>query len=91
MLTLIRHYMPDITFVELICFDWDVEGTAAELPLLWVTALSLSYVWERRRLGRPVLFTECKAELTAQRHIARGTRLFNTATVFEDLISDFSL
>ena len=89
LMTLIHQYMPDISPLRMICFDWEIEGTAAELPLLWVTAVCLSYVWDRRKLGRRVLLTQCSAELVGLWNIARKTKHENSALVFEEIIRDF--
>ena len=87
--SLIHQYMPDISLESIVCMDWEIEGTAAELPLLWVTALCLSYVWDKRKLGRPVSVTECNAELIGQWNVARKTKHENAATVFEQMIREF--
>ena len=85
LLSLLHRYMPNISPEETVCMDWDVEGTAAELPLLWVTAICLSYVWDRRKLGKPVLIRECRAELIGQWNLAKESKYVNESRVFEDI------
>ena len=45
LLLLLNTYHPNIIVEQAACLDWEVEGMAAELIHLVVTAISFDYVW----------------------------------------------
>ena len=82
-------YMPGITDQQIVCLDWEVEGLAAELPLLWIGAVCLSFVWDRRKRDKSVNYRECRAELQGQWTLIKETKFRNEITVMEELLENF--
>ena len=89
LLSLLHHYMPSLSLERLVCFDWEVEGTASELTLLWVTAVSLTYLWERRKATKPIINRDFISELYAQWNIVKDTKYTNDATVMRETLHTF--
>ena len=81
--------MEHITDVQVFCLDQEVEGSAAERPLLWLTAVSLSYIWERRKQRKAVIYIDCRAEIIAQAKIMEKTDQHNESLVLNDLIENY--
>ena len=82
-------YMPGITDQQIVCLDWEVEGSAAELPLLWISTVCLSYVWDRRKRDKTVSYRECRAELRGQWTLIKETIFRNETTVMEETLENF--
>ena len=48
---LLLLYMPEITPEQMLCLDWEVEGSAAELPLLWIFTVGFTYIINNLHMG----------------------------------------
>ena len=81
--------MPGLSPKKSVCLDWEVQGTAAELPLLWLTAVSLSFIWDRRKHNKAVTYRECRAEMIGHWNLIKTTKLQNEATVLDELIKNY--
>ena len=90
LLTLFKSYMPDVSREQLICLDWEeVEDTAAELPLLIIFTICLSYTWDRRKEHKEIRYRECRADLFAHLSSLKRTKLNNEAIVLEELLKNY--
>ena len=85
---LLGLYMPDITPEKIVCLNWEVEGTASELPLLWLALICLSYVWDRRKHSKTVSFRECRAEIIGHMNLVNRSRFQNDKTVLSEIIKN---
>ena len=81
----LRSHMPALTTLQAVCLDWEpVEGTALELPLLWITVTCLIYVWDRRKTGKQVQYTTCRAELFGKLTLLKKTKFHNISTILSE-------
>jgi hypothetical protein len=86
LLLLLHTYMDSLTLQQLVSFDFSVEGQAVETPLVWITTTCLIYLWETRRLGRPISYATCRAELLANFAVLKNTKFVNFKTVLSEIL-----
>ena len=87
LLTLVRQHDPTVTADKLLKLEFICEDTM-EMPLVWITAHSLFYMWGVRAAGNRVDPTVTRATLESKISILRKTRYQNEATLAQEIIEN---
>ena len=86
LMQLLGNHQPNVTPAAAIRLEFEVEEHL-ELPLVWVSAGTLLSIWEQRKLSSKVQPHITRSELEAKVNILRETRLANTATLLDEMIT----
>ena len=79
LMALLRSYQPAITTKQVLALDIEVDP-AMELPLVWITATSLSTIWSQRQEGL-VSRAKTRAEIKAKCKFLEQSNDLNAMTV----------
>jgi hypothetical protein len=88
LLRCLAKYMPTITPTKVALLQFEMPKSL-ELPLVWITVITLEYVWERRQVNRPVSPAFLQGELWGRHCLLRGLRRhLNTWTLLKEIIEN---
>ena len=87
LLSTIAVYDPLVTPSKLLRLEFETE-TAMEMPLVWVTAQSLLYMWGVRCSGKIVNSNLTKASLESKISLLRETRFRNEYTLIKEVVEN---
>ena len=60
-----------------------------ELPLVWLVAASFSALWKLRAEKTKTTLFEIRSQLEAKINLLRETRYSNTATILDELVTNY--
>jgi hypothetical protein len=69
----LKDIQPDITPEDITICKFR-RSEALELPVVWLTYMCLTYIWEERILGRQAKLTTCKANLMNNMNLLTDTK-----------------
>ena len=73
LLNCLRSYKPDITAEDITILK--IPSTESlELPMSWLLSACLSYIWDKRLLGKQAMLNECRADLISKMNLLRDTK-----------------
>ena len=87
LLTALRHHDPSITPAGLLRLEFQEQGDK-EMPLVWVTAHTLQYMWSMRTSGRVVDLFLTRSMLENKITLLRETRYENEASLIDEIFND---
>ena len=86
LLSLVRHHDNTLSAAKLIKLMFAAEDSA-EMPLVWITAQTLLYVWGVRASGKTVTLVLTRAMLESNISLLRETRFRNEQTLLNESIN----
>ena len=86
LLSLIRQHDPSISASKLLKLDFTCSDSA-EMPLVWITAQTLLYIWGVRKDGKIVSLATTRAKLESKISLLRETRYSNQQVLMAEYIS----
>ena len=87
LLTAIRQHEPAVTPAGLLRLELQEEGEK-ELPLVWITAHTLLYMWTTRASGRVVDLYLTRSMLETKVNLLRETRYANAVNLMNEILED---
>ena len=87
LLTAIRQHEPAVTPAGLLRLEFQEEGDK-ELPLVWITAHTLLYMWTTRVSGRVVDLYLTRSMLETKVNLLRETRYANAVNLINKILED---
>ena len=84
LLTLVRQIDPGVTPAGLLRLEFQSEESQ-EMPLVWIVAHNLLYIWEIRSNGKKVNIIETRAKLEFKISLLRETRFRNQYEIIKEL------
>ena len=78
LLAMLRLQDPSVTAAGLLKLELEVDDTL-EMPMVWLAAQALSYMWKMRCSGKVVNMQNTRAVLESKINILRETRYSNTS------------
>ena len=85
LLTALRHHDPSITPAGPLRLEFQEQGDK-EMPLVWVTAHTLQYMWSMRTSGRVVDLFLTRSMLENKITLLRETRYENEASLIDEIL-----
>ena len=85
LLTLTRQHDSSLTPEKLLRLEFSSEQ-AAEMPIIWIVAQTLLYLWGVRSSGKTVSLITTRATLESKISLLRETRFVNEHTIIQELI-----
>ena len=87
----ITSYLPNCSPEDIVLLRIPV-AESLELPIVWLVAICMNYIWEQRVMGKEARLDQCRAELLARLMLLRDTKwrhylLHNSAVLLEDIIN----
>ena len=86
LLSLIRQHDPSVSASKLLKLDFTCSDSA-EMPLVWITAQTLLYIWGVRKDGKIVSLATTRAKLESKISLLRETRYSNQQVLMAEYIS----
>ena len=91
LLACIRNYFPNIAVQDIVILNIPTQESL-DLPISWLLASCLGYIWKERVQGKQASLQVCRAELLSSLAVMRSTKwkhysLHNSATLLEDMIN----
>ena len=91
LLACIRNYFPNISNQDIVILNIPTQESL-DLPISWLLASCLSYIWKERVQGKQASLQACRAELISSLAVIRSTKwkhfsLHNSATLLEAMIN----
>ena len=91
LLRCIRAYFPNIPPEDIVIMKIPTTESM-DLPLSWLLASCLGYIWQERVLGKQAKLEVCRAELLGSLEVLKSTRwkhysLHNSAELLKDMIN----
>ena len=86
LLSIIRHHDQSVTASKLLKLSFSCSDSA-EMPLVWITAQTLLYMWGVRAAGKIVSLANTRAVLESKISLLRETRYSNEQTLMTEYIS----
>ena len=86
LLSIIRHHDQSVTASKLLKLSFTCSDSA-EMPLVWITAQTLLYMWGVRATGKIVSLANTRAVLESKISLLRETRYSNEQTLMSEYIS----
>ena len=86
LLSVIRHHDHSVTASKLIKLDFKCSDSA-EMPLVWIVAQSLLYMWGVRTSGKIVSLANTRAVLESKISLLRETRYRNEEILMTEYIN----
>ena len=87
LLNAVRHHDPSITPAGLLRLEFQEQGDK-EMPVVWVTAHTLQYMWGKRGSGRVVDLFLTRSMLENKITLLRETRYRNEASLIDDFLDN---
>ena len=87
LLTAIKQHEPAVTPSGLLRLEFPEEGDK-ELPLVWITAHTLLYMWTTRVSGRVVDLYLTRSMLETKVNLLRETRYANEVNLINEMLED---
>ena len=85
LLSLVRHHDPSVSVDKLLKLEFLCEQSA-EMPIVWLLAQTLLYMWGVRASGKIVNHVITRALLESKIFLLRKTRFGNEQTLMNELI-----
>jgi hypothetical protein len=85
LLSTLAVHDPSVTPNKVLRLEFECE-TSMEMPLVWITAQTLFYMWGVRCSGKIVDSTLTRATLESKISLLRETRFQNEYTLINDLV-----
>ena len=86
LLSLIKQYDPTTSSATLIKLEFETSG-ATEMPLVWLTAHALLYIWGMRLNGKTASLILTRANLESKISLLRETRYSNEHLMLEEILA----
>ena len=86
LLSLIKQYDPTTSTASLIKLEFKTSG-ATEIPLVWLTAHTLLYIWGMRLNGKTANLIMTRANLESKVSLWRETRYSNEHLMLEEILA----
>ena len=86
LLSLIRRHDPTVSASKLLRLEFSCSDSA-EMPLVWITAQTLLYMWGVRTGGKIVSLATTRAELESKISLLRETRYSNQQVLMAEYIN----
>ena len=83
----IRHHIPSVTTDGLLRLELQADGVK-EVPLVWVTAHTLNYLWKSRVGGKVADLILTRAMLESQVNILRETRYREHVPLLNEILDN---
>ena len=87
LLSAVRQHDPDVTPAGLLRLEFQAEETI-EMPLVWVAAQTLLYMWAVRLNGKTVDLIVTRSVLETRINLLRETRYKNEHTLIQEIFED---
>ena len=87
LLSTLAQFDSDVTPDKLLRLEFECEPDL-EMPLVWVTAQTLSYMWSIRCSGKTVDPTLTRASLETKISLLRETRFTNEHVLIREIIEN---
>ena len=84
----LQSYNPNIDVKAVLRLEINVDE-GLELPLVWLVATTFSSLWKLRVDNTRTTLFEIRSQLEAKINLLRETRFSNTATILEELVSNY--
>ena len=84
----LRHHDPFVTTEGLLRLELRADGVK-EVPLVWVTAHTLNYLWKTRSSGKVADLILTRAMLESQINILRETRYHELVPQLKEILKNF--
>ena len=84
MLSLVRQHDPSVTGAKLLRLEFASEDSN-EMPIVWITAQTLLYMWGVRASGKTVNLIVTRATLESKISILRETRFTDEYTIIREI------
>ena len=86
MLTLTRQHDSSLTPEKLLRLEFSSEQ-AAEMPIIWIVAQTLLYLWGVRSSGKTVSLITTRVTLESNIFLLKETRFVNEHSIIQELIA----
>ena len=84
----LQSYNPNIDVKAVIRLEIDVDE-GLELPLVWLVAASFSALWKLRMEKTKATLFEIRSQLETKINLLRKTRYSNTASILDELVTNY--
>ena len=84
----LQSYNPNIDVKAVLRLEISVDE-GLELPLVWLVATTFSALWKLRVDKTRATLFEIRSQLEAKINLLRETRFSNTATILDELVSNY--
>ena len=86
LLSIVRHHDQSVTASKLLKLNFTCAASA-EMPLVWITAQTLLYMWGVRASGKIVSLANTRAVLESKISLLRETRYSNEQALMTEYVS----
>ena len=87
LLNCLQLHMPGLTADNLLRLEFSNLDVDMELPCTIITAVTLGYIWKERLTSSRIRSYQVRSEIEQSINLLRTTRLANTATSIDTLVS----
>ena len=85
LLRLVGHHDPSVTAGKLIKLEFQSDEPS-EMPIVWITARTLLYLWKMRMDGKVASLIMTRAKLESKISLLRETRYKNEYTLMQEML-----